>query len=268
MATYAIGDVQGCLEPLKCLLDKVHFDPSKDILWFAGDVINRGPQSLETLRFIYQLRDRVHIVLGNHDLHFLAVYFGVRSQSKSDTLNDLLQASDCDQLAAWLMRQKLVHHDSQLGYTMVHAGIPPQWSLQDAIQRSKEVENVLQGRNAKQFFQTMYGNFPDNWQDELMSDERLRVITNYFTRMRFCAVDGQLELQTKENAGAAPEGFLPWFAHEHRRTKFDNIIFGHWAALEGKVDVAHVDALDTGCVWGGRLTALRLDDRTFFKCSC
>lgn len=268
MATYAIGDIQGCLEPLKCLLEKISFDPQKDSLWLAGDLINRGPDTLATLRFLYQLRDRLTIVLGNHDLHFIAVYYGLRKQGKSDTLQQLLSAPDCADLVYWLRQQKLVHRDAHLGYAMVHAGIPPQWSLQEAVTRAQEVEAVLRSDNPEDFLAGMYGNTPALWRDELTGVERWRVITNYFTRMRFCNAQGELELQTKENADAAPEGFAPWFLFSQRKTAEDKIIFGHWAALEGRVNVPNVFALDTGCVWGGALTALRLEDGVRFSCKC
>ena len=268
MATYAIGDIQGCLEPLQCLLKKFAFNPANDRLWLAGDLINRGPDSLATLRFLYQIRDLVTVVLGNHDLHFIAVYYGLRKQGKSDTLNELLGAHDCSELVGWLRHQKLVHHDSSLGFTMVHAGIPPQWDLSEALARAREVEHALQGDEPEKYLAGMYGNTPGVWRDELSGVDRLRVITNYFTRMRFCNADGELELQTKESADAAPDGFAPWFSFSARKTYREKIIFGHWAALEGRVESNSVFALDTGCVWGGALTALRLEDEQKFSCKC
>ncbi len=268
MATYAIGDIQGCLEPLQCLLRKIAFDPAKDKLWLAGDLINRGPNTLETLRYLYKLRHCLTIVLGNHDLHFIAVYYGLRKQGKSDTLDDLLAAPDRADLVYWLRQQKLVHHDPQLGYAMVHAGIPPQWDLDDAIARSREVETVLQSNFPENYLANMYGNKPAAWSDQLTGTDRLRVITNYFTRMRFCNAQGDLELQTKESADLAPIGYAPWFSFAHRKTRDEKIIFGHWAALEGKVSEPNIFALDTGCVWGGKLTALRLEDGARFSCRC
>jgi bis(5'-nucleosyl)-tetraphosphatase (symmetrical) len=268
MATYAIGDIQGCLEPLQCLLKKITFDPAKDKLWLAGDLINRGPETLATLRYLYKLRDSITVVLGNHDLHFIAVYYGLRKQSKNDTLVELLMAPDRADLVYWLRHQKLVHHDPQLGYTIVHAGIPPQWSLQDALARSCEVEAALQSNHPEGFLAGMYGNTPTTWSDQLTGVERLRVITNYFTRMRFCNAQGELEFQSKENVEAAPIGFAPWFSFAQRKTRDEKIIFGHWAALEGKVGFPNVFALDTGCVWGGSLTAMRLEDGVRFSCNC
>ena len=268
MATYAIGDIQGCLEPLRCLLNKIAFDPAKDKLWLAGDLINRGPETLATLRYLYKLRDSLTIVLGNHDLHFIAVYYGLRKKGKSDTLDQLLMAPDRLDLVYWLRQQKLVHHDSVLGYTMVHAGIPPQWNLQEALMRSNEVEMVLRSENPQPFLAGMYGNTPTLWSEQLADVERLRVITNYFTRMRFCNAQGELELQTKESADAAPAGFAPWFSFMQRKTRNEKIIFGHWAALEGQVSYPNVYALDTGCVWGGTLTAMRLEDGVRFSCKC
>ncbi|HEX7764648.1 MAG TPA: symmetrical bis(5'-nucleosyl)-tetraphosphatase [Cellvibrio sp.] len=268
MATYAIGDIQGCLEPLQCLLKKINFNPAKDKLWLAGDVINRGPDSLATLRFLYKLRDSVTLVLGNHDLHFIAVYYGLRKAGKNDTLDQLLIAPDRADLVYWLRQQPLVYHDAALGFTMVHAGIPPQWSLEQALMRSREVEQVLQGNAPEYLLENMYGNFPARWHDDLQGTERLRVITNYFTRMRFCSAEGELELQTKESADAAPIGFAPWFSLAGRKMRNEKIIFGHWAALEGRANTKNIYALDTGCVWGGELTALRLDDEVLFSCHC
>ncbi|WP_331345859.1 symmetrical bis(5'-nucleosyl)-tetraphosphatase [Cellvibrio sp. UBA7661] len=268
MATYAIGDIQGCLEPLQCLLKKIAFNPAKDKLWLAGDLINRGPDSLATLRFLYKLRDSITIVLGNHDLHFIAVYYGLRKQGKNDSLDELLIAPDRADLVYWLRHQKLVHHDPDLGFTMVHAGIPPQWTVADALARAREVESVLQSNSPENFLAGMYGNAPSEWSNNLTGVERLRIITNYFTRMRFCSASGELELQTKENADAAPIGFSPWFSFAERKTRNEKIIFGHWAALEGRVKSNKIFALDTGCVWGGSLTALRLDDEERFSCDC
>lgn len=268
MATYAIGDIQGCLEPFQCLLKKIAFDPARDKLWLAGDLINRGPDTLATLRYLYKLRESLTIVLGNHDLHFIAVYYGLRKQNKNDTLEQLLIAPDRADLVYWLRQQKLVHHDPVLGYTMVHAGIPPQWDLQQAIERATEVELALRSDNPDRFLTGMYGNAPAIWNDQLVGVDRLRVITNYFTRMRFCNAAGELELQTKESADAAPAGFAPWFTFFNRKMKNEKIIFGHWAALEGKANIANVFALDTGCVWGGTLTAMRLEDGVRFSCKC
>lgn len=268
MATYAIGDIQGCLEPLQCLLEEINFNPLADKLWLAGDLINRGSDTLATLRFLYQLRDSITVVLGNHDLHFIAVYYGLRKRGKNDTLDELLRAPDCADLVYWLRQQKLVHHDPVLNFTMVHAGIPPQWDLSEALARAREVENILQSDKIEKFLSGMYGNLPNRWSDDLAGVDRLRLITNYFTRMRFCSADGELELQTKESAEAAPIGFAPWFSFSERKTRAQKILFGHWAALEGRANVENVYALDTGCVWGGALTALRLEDERWFACDC
>lgn len=268
MATYAIGDVQGCLEPLQCLLKKINFNPAFDKLWLAGDVINRGPDSLATLRFLYKMRDSITLVLGNHDLHFIAVYYGLRKAGKNDTLEQLLIAPDRADLVYWLRHQKLVHYDATLNFTMVHAGIPPQWSLDNALARSREIERVLQSDSPEFLLENMYGNIPARWSDDLQGADRLRVITNYFTRMRFCSAEGEVELQTKESADAAPIGFAPWFSLSGRKMCNDKIIFGHWAALEGRANTKNIYALDTGCVWGRELTALRLEDEVFFSCNC
>lgn len=268
MATYAIGDIQGCFESLQCLLEKIAFNPELDTLWLVGDLINRGPDSLATLRFLYSIRSSVEFVLGNHDLHFLAVAAGLRKKGQSDTLQSLLDAPDLPVLSAWLQQGKLLHSDPKLGFTMVHAGIPPMWSLPQAQAHAREVEAVLQSRYCAEFLSGMYGNQPNRWRNKLIGVERLRLITNYFTRMRFCTADGLLELETKESMAAAPLGFAPWFAHAERKTQGEKIIFGHWAALEGRANTPNIYALDTGCVWGGALTALRLEDEQLFSCFC
>jgi len=264
MSTYAIGDVQGCYQELQQLLADISFDPNQDTLWFAGDLVNRGPHSLDVLRFIKSLPHKI-VVLGNHDLHFLAVAYEALPLKKHDTLQDVLNAPDCIELCEWLRKKPFVHHDDKLGFTMVHAGIPPQWTVQQAVNYSHELEAALRGDEFKEFFQHMYGNKPSHWNDDLSGWKRLRLITNYFTRMRFVDEEGRLELDTKSGLDSQPEGYFPWFSIPGRQHKNDKILFGHWAALEGKVNEPNVFALDTGCVWGGKLTALRLDDLTWFS---
>lgn len=268
MATYAIGDIQGCYESLQCLLEKIAFNPELDTLWLVGDLINRGPNSLATLRFLYSIRGSIEFVLGNHDLHFLAVAAGLRKKSQSDTLDALLNASDRHELINWLTQGKLLHTDKKLGFTMVHAGIPPMWTLSQAQAHAREVEAILQSRYCHEFLSSMYGNQPNCWKNKLIGLERLRLITNYFTRMRFCTDEGLLELETKESMAATPLGFSPWFSFPERKTWNDKIIFGHWAALEGNANTPNIYALDTGCVWGGALTAMRLEDEMRFSCFC
>ena len=264
MATYAIGDIQGCLQALKQLLNSFSFDINRDRLWIAGDLINRGPESLQTLQFLYDIRENLDIVLGNHDLHLLAVAAGFKKPTPSDTLDEILKAPDRDELLNWLRQQPLIHHDSKLGYTMVHAGIPPQWSVDESLSYAKEVEQVLTGNNINSFLKVMYGNEPNRWNESLTGTDRLRLITNYFTRMRFCTPSGELELKTKSHINDAPAGYYPWFTINNRKAKSENIIFGHWAALQGETHQDNIFALDTGCVWGGELTAMRLEDRTMF----
>ena len=269
MATYAVGDLQGCLEPLKCLLGRVNFDPAQDRLWLVGDLVNRGPQSLETLRYLYAMRDSVVSVLGNHDLHLLAVAHNVERLRKGDTLREILEAPDREPLLNWLRQQKLLHYDAERQVAMVHAGIPPQWTLKKALQRAAEVEEVLRDDNRLPvFLDGMYGNEPARWNSELRGVTRLRVITNYFTRMRFCTADGKLDLKSKEGAGSAPSGYAPWFSHPNRKTRGLRILFGHWAALEGRCDEPGVEALDSGCVWGNRMTLLNVDSGQRLTCDC
>jgi len=273
MATYAVGDLQGCLQPLQCLLEEVGFEPSKDRLWLVGDLINRGPASLACLRFIYQMRSSIHCVLGNHDLHLLAVARGHRQPSRSDTLDEILSAPDANELLHWLRQQPLLYRDTELGYTMVHAGIAPQWTLEQACQYADEISRVLRGPQCDDFLAAMYGNHPTNWRDDLSGTERWRCITNYFTRMRFCRADGELDLENKGGVEIhaeklTAEDLAPWFLHPERKTRCDPIIFGHWAALEGNANHEHVFALDTGCVWGGAMTMMRLEDQQLFRCNC
>lgn len=272
MATYVVGDIQGCYKPLRRLLRSVDFNPSADRLWCVGDLINRGPKSLKTLRFLRELGDAVTVVLGNHDLHFLALYHDCAPDSVSNrhTLHDLLAAPDCDELAHWLRHQPLAHHACELSngqlqhYLMVHAGVAPQWTLQRTLELAAEIEQALQGPDFKDYLRAMYGNFPDRWDDALRGQERLRVITNYLTRMRFCDSSGRLDLRTKEGANMAPPGFQPWYKFE-QLTPEVTILFGHWAALQGVTGHPHVHALDTGCVWGRELTMMRLEDHKLFS---
>lgn len=266
MATYAIGDIQGCYDELQKLLDKVQFGPS-DQLWVAGDLVNRGPKSLETLRFLKSLGEQAVCVLGNHDLHLLAVHYNAVSVKRSDTLKPILEASDRQELMDWLRQQKLVVTDKEQGFVMVHAGIPPCWSVKQARKRAKEVEQVLQSTLAREFFNHMYGNTPDRWSPELEGWDRLRLITNYLTRMRFCRADSKLDFSTKGTLASQPATYHPWFILPRKKTRDMQyqILFGHWAALEGEAEPEHVFALDTGCVWGNKLTAMRLEDHKLFS---
>jgi bis(5'-nucleosyl)-tetraphosphatase (symmetrical) len=269
MAIYAIGDVQGCFKPLLTLLEKISFDPKQDKLWFTGDLVNRGPHSLETIRFVKGLGKSAITVLGNHDLALLAVALAARPFQKTHfNFQDILNASDKIELISWLQHQPLLHHDTTLGYTLVHAGLYPAWDLPLCRALAKEVEEVLQGKEAITFLQQLYQEEPTCWDPTLTGWDRLRFITNCFTLMRFCSSEGELEFHTKGNAPAAPHGFFPWFAVPNRKTKDLKIIFGHWASLQGKCDVPNLFPLDTGCVWGNCLTALRLEDGIRFTESC
>ncbi|AKJ97290.1 bis(5'-nucleosyl)-tetraphosphatase, symmetrical [Pseudomonas sp. Cab53] len=269
MATYAVGDLQGCLDPLKCLLERVAFDPQKDTLWLVGDLVNRGPQSLETLRFLYSIRQSLVCVLGNHDLHLLAAWQNIERLKKSDTLDEILAAPDCVELLEWLRLQKLMHYDEQRNLALVHAGLAPQWSLRKALKCAAEVEQALRDDNLfGPYLDGMYGNEPVKWDNDLTGAARLRVITNYFTRMRFCTAEGKLDLKGKEGIETAPPGYAPWFKHKTRKTRNLKIIFGHWAALEGQCDEPGVYALDTGCVWGGAMTLMNVDTGEQLRCDC
>jgi len=268
MSTYAIGDIQGCFFALEKLLEKIHFDAEKDFLWFTGDLINRGPQSLETLRFIKNLGKHQQIVLGNHDLHLLAMAHDAHDGWPDDTLAPILKAGDCEELIDWLLHQPLLHHDETLGYTMIHAGLAPSWDLTRAKKLAAEVEAILQSHQRMDFFHEMYGNTPTHWRDDLTGWDRIRCIVNYFTRARFCHPDGSLELKTKENIRQDQTNLIPWFNIPGRQNADLNILFGHWAALGGVTHTSNAFALDTGCVWGYCLTAMRLEDQKCFNVSC
>jgi bis(5'-nucleosyl)-tetraphosphatase (symmetrical) len=265
MSTYAIGDVQGCYEPLCRLLENIAFDPARDELWFVGDLVNRGPESWHTLRFIRSLGDKAVVVLGNHDLHLLAVAAGVRKPHRDDTLDGILRAADRDELLAWLRQCKMMH--AAHGYAMVHAGLLPQWDISRALALAAEVENVLRGEHHHDFFQHMYGNTPSTWSDELEGQARLRAITNAMTRLRLCTPEGEMEFGHKTDPEDAPAGYIPWFDVPGRASAGTPIICGHWAAL-GLMMRSDVLAIDTGCVWGRDLTAVRLEDRQLFQCGC
>ena len=260
MATYVIGDVQGCFGPLEALLGKVSYKRKRDVLWFAGDLINRGPASLATLRFVRGLGDGAVTVLGNHDLHFLAIALGGHSTRPADTLDELLGAKDSGQLAHWLRRQPLLHRGK--GAVMTHAGIPHIWRLKQATKRAGEVEAVLRGKDHQKVLRGIYGNRPDVWHKSLRGIDRLRTVVNYLTRMRFVSASGKLEFTRKGGIADAPAGFKPWF-HFPTRVKRP-ILFGHWASLNGVCE-PHAIGLDTGCVWRRRLTAYRLEDGKFIR---
>ncbi len=264
MATYAIGDVQGCYQSLQKLLNKISFNPAKDQIWLVGDLINRGPKSLKTLEYLYEIRSAVKIVLGNHDLHFLAVESGLHKLKNKDTLKKILKSSNRQKLVDWLSKQPLVYYDAKLNFAMCHAGIPIQWNIQQAIEYSQEVSQFLQSPERNQFFKVMYGNKPANWSQQLSQLDRLRYITNGFTRMRFCYLDGSLELTCKLPPGEQTEQLRPWFELP-RKPLGCQLVFGHWASLQGLCTHPDMYALDTGCVWGGKLTALRLEDKTLFQ---
>ncbi|MFO7995099.1 MAG: symmetrical bis(5'-nucleosyl)-tetraphosphatase [Marinobacter sp.] len=266
MTDYAIGDIQGCYERLLDVLAKVNFSPSRDRLWVAGDLINRGPSSLETLRYIESLGSSAVVVLGNHDLHLLAVALGGHALKNKDTLTDILDAHDHEHLFNWLRQQNLCIHDADRNFVMVHAGLPHIWSVDEAVRYGQEVEEVIRGPEAKSYFAQMYGNRPERWDPKLSGMGRWRVITNYFTRMRFIAEDGTLELAAKESAASAPAGFAPWFRFP--REDDVRVIFGHWAALEGQTESNRFIGLDTGCVWGGVLTLMNLDTGEKIHCDC
>ena len=259
MAVFAVGDIQGCYDELRQALDAVAFDPAKDHLWCVGDLVNRGPKSLETLRFVRGLGSAAICVLGNHDLHLLALAAGNARHENEDSLKAVLDAPDRDELLHWLRYRPLAHHDPALDWLMVHAGLPPQWDLDTTLSCAREVEAVLRGDGHRDYFLQMYGNKPNRWDPALHGMERWRFITNCLTRLRFCGPDGRLALKEKGPPGSQKAGRLPWFEHPQRVSRDQRIVFGHWSTL-GYAARHNVWALDTGCLWGGALTLLRLDE--------
>lgn len=261
MATYAIGDLQGCADELRALLARMNFDRSRDRLWFVGDLVNRGPRSLETLRFVRALGDAATVVLGNHDFHLLSLAEGHAKRRADDTLDEVLAAPDAGELLHWLRQRPLLHVAQ--GYAMVHAGLLPQWSIEKARSLAAEVEAALRADGYREFLAHLYGAEPRCWRDDLSGWDRLRVVVNAMARLRYCTVEGEMDLSAKGNR--APAGYRPWF--DLRPVGERPIICGHWSALGLKLS-ENLIALDTGCVWGGSLSALRLEDHRLFQVPC
>jgi bis(5'-nucleosyl)-tetraphosphatase (symmetrical) len=265
MATYAIGDVQGCFDALQSILDDFNFDKTRDRLWFVGDLVNRGPDSLATLRLVKTLGEAAVSVLGNHDFHLLAIAAGRAKQHRSDTLDQVLAAPDRDELLTWLRHRPMLHVEDD--WVMVHAGLLPQWGVATALALAQEVEAALRGPSWKEFLTELYGDRPDSWSEGLRGADRLRVIVNAMARMRFCSAEGKIELRTKGETAQAPPGFFPWFDVPGRASRDHTLVCGHWSTL-GLVLRPDLLALDSGCVWGGSLSAVRLEDRKLFQVPC
>jgi bis(5'-nucleosyl)-tetraphosphatase (symmetrical) len=261
MAVYAIGDLQGCYDPFRTLLDELKFDPAKDTLWLCGDLVNRGPKSLKTLRFVISLGDAAISVLGNHDLHLLALARGAIDYSpRFESLKKLLDAPDLDEMVSWLRSRPLAHYDKSLGSMLVHAGTHPNWSVKQTLARAAEVETELTGKNDKKLLRRMYGNTPTKWSGDLSGYQRLRFIINCLTRMRMLSSDCKLNFTHSGTPWSTRRNLLPWFQFENPKWAGTRIVFGHWSAL-GLIVLPEIISLDTGCVWGRQLTAVRLDKR-------
>ncbi len=266
MSTYAIGDIQGCYDELRRLLDHVDFDRRRDVVWFVGDLVNRGPLSVEVLRFVRDLGDRAITVLGNHDLHLLAMAAGAGGARSRGSLAQVLAAPDHDDLLEWLRHRPLMHYDPVLDFALVHAGIAPAWDLNQAAECAREVEAELQ-KDGEAFFRRMYGDEPAVWREDLSPTERQRYTVNAFTRMRYVTLpDAGLVLNRVDPPGQQPEGLVPWFEAPERRCADRRIVFGHWSTLNRVVwPESNVWGIDTGAVWGQTLTALRLEDQALFS---
>ncbi len=267
MPTYAIGDIQGCFDELQALLTKINFDPQHDTLWFCGDLVNRGPKSLEVLRFVQDLGEKAITVLGNHDLHLLAIYYQKKKVSGNDSLLQTIQAEDAPALMNWLKERPLAHYDPHHNCLLIHAGLAPQWGLQTAIQCAEELQNVLRHGEYLDFFANMYGDLPNRWEDGLQGWDRLRFIVNTFTRLRYCDPDGHYAMKPKGAPGSQPDDLIPWFEHPDVQQHGFTTLFGHWSTL-GVHQTRTTISLDSGCLWGGSLTALRLEDRQLFSLPC
>jgi bis(5'-nucleosyl)-tetraphosphatase (symmetrical) len=274
MPTYAIGDVQGCYDDLRRLLDAIRYDPANDILWSAGDIVNRGPQSLDVLRFFYDLKHQAVVVLGNHELHLLTVAYAFPERMRpGDTLTSILNAPDREELLTWLRHCPFLHHDHYLGFTLVHAGFPPQWDLLQACRCASELEDELRGQDYPQLLRHIYGDSPREWRDDLTGWDRLRFISNCFTRIRYCTPNGELSMKNKgkprlDHIYAVNED-RPWFMLPHRASQKLQIVFGHWSTLGFYADAKNgIYGMDSGCLWGGELTAMRLEDKQVFQVKC
>lgn len=264
MSTYLIGDVHGCYDELIALLQQVNFNPEEDTLWLTGDLVARGPASLEVLRYVRSLGKSLRMVLGNHDLHLLAVFAGISRSKPKDRVTPLLEAPDADELLNWLRRQPLIQVDEEKKLVMSHAGITPQWDIDTALACTRDVEGVLSSESYPLFLDAMYGDMPNNWSCDLSGLARLGFITNSLTRMRYCFPNGQLDMYCKETPEKAPSPLKPWCAIPGPVTAEYSVAFGHWASLKGKGTPEGIYALDTGCCWGGDLTCLRWEDKSWF----
>lgn len=265
MANYVIGDVQGCFDSLQALLHACSFNPAHDTLWFAGDLVNRGPKSLATLRFVKSLGEQAHTVLGNHDLHLLALWAGHGRQHSSDTIAEVVSAPDATELLNWLRRQPLaIQLPSKQPTLLVHAGILPQWSFKQALDLSAEVQQALSANDWTDFMAVLYGNKPKRWDNTLIGHDRLRLVVNVCTRMRMLDVDGSVDFKFKLEPDDAPPNLKAWFEVPRQLNQEGQIVFGHWSTLPGIQNTVGY-CLDTGCVWGGQLTALRLEDHALFQ---
>lgn len=264
MSTYLIGDVHGCYRELRALLEQVNFEPEKDTLWLTGDLVARGPESLQVLRYVKSLGSSVRLVLGNHDLHLLGIYCKISRNKPKDHLDELLNAHDADELINWLRRQPLLQVDEEKKIIMAHAGVTPQWDLDTARMCAREVESVLSSDAYPLFIDSMYGDMPNNWSESLMGLPRLRFSSNALTRMRYCFPHGQLDMICKESPAKAPSPLKPWFALPNQLPDGYAIFFGHWASLEGKYTPENVYGLDTGCCWGGNLTLFHWESKQYY----
>jgi bis(5'-nucleosyl)-tetraphosphatase (symmetrical) len=260
MAVYAIGDIQGCYDELRELLTHIKFKSDRDQLWFCGDIVNRGPKSLKTLRFIRSLEDNANTVLGNHDLHLLATAYDHRKPGRKDTLDKILLAKDSEQLLDWLRHRPLVIHDEKKDVTLFHAGIHPAWNIKKTLKLANEVEQILQSDRHIYFYKNMYGDKPASWNDSLSGWPRYRFITNILTRLRYCDIHGRPALNAKGAPGSQAKHLMPWYEVPNRKTRNDTLIFGHWSTLPhaGRKPVNNTYAIDSGCLWGGYLTAMKV----------
>jgi bis(5'-nucleosyl)-tetraphosphatase (symmetrical) len=265
MSVFAIGDAQGCHQQVISLVKEIRIAAPDATFIFVGDLVNRGPRSLDTLRFIREIGDQAKVLLGNHDLHLLALAHGIRKPHKSDTLGEILTAPDKDQLLDWLRRQALARFEC--GHLLVHAGVLPQWTVKQTLYLAQEVSSVLSGPDWVAFLRQMYGNSPAKWDDKLQGMDRLRCIVNALTRIRFCRADGTMDFGSNESNAKTPDGLMPWFDAPQRQTADTPVVFGHWSTL-GLTIRNNLVGLDTGCVWGGKLSAVRLDDHSVIQVVC